>query len=52
MMQCMLCKDVAVYKDVVPLMKNGQAHYLCYCRDHAQTGVAFGFLERSELQKL
>lgn len=47
-----MCDEKAMYKDKKPIIKKGREHYLYYCRGHANCGVAFGWLEPEELEKL
>lgn len=52
MMKCIMCEDEAMYKDKKPMNKRGREHNLYYCKGHANSGVAFGWLESDELEKL
>ena len=52
MVKCIMCEEIAVYRDKVPLKKKGKPFYLYYCKGCANGGVAFGWLEASELEKV
>ena len=51
-MKCIMCEDEAMYRDMMPMIKKGREHYLYYCKGHTNCGVAFGWLEAGELEKV
>lgn len=49
MPKCALCKNEAVYKDKKTISKDGIERYVYYCKQTAEVGVAFGFIDREDL---
>ena len=52
MIKCTLCKRDAILKDKKPIIKGREKHYLFYCGVCATNGIAFGFLEKEELESV
>lgn len=49
---CEICKKTAKFKDTPPLRKGSIEKYNCYCKQHAEEGINFGWLEEYDLEEI